>query len=221
MPGRRWIEQESGPQPDPGADRLRPRDVVHALYRAFGPTTWVVADAGTPTPYLASYWEAPGDGWRVVIPRGHGPMGFAISAAIGVSVGHPGERVLCLTTEGSVAMGLGDWETAGRLDLPITDAVLDNTSMGWIKMIQHLYLDGRYFGVDPGRIDPVLLAAGMGPPGGKATDLEQLDLLVKESVSRSGPSVIHVRVPEHMDSPPPVAAWQAALTGDSTERPIH
>ncbi|WP_431729866.1 thiamine pyrophosphate-dependent enzyme [Verrucosispora sp. TAA-831] len=191
------------------------------MYRAFGPTTWVVADAGTPTPYLASYWEAPGDGWRVVIPRGHGPMGFAISAAIGVSVGHPGERVLCLTTEGSVAMGLGDWETAGRLDLPITYVVLDNTSMGWIKMIQHLYLDGRYFGVDPGRIDPVLLAAGMGPPGGKATDLEQLDLLVKESVSRSGPSVIHVRVPEHMDSPPPVAAWQAALTGDSTERPIH
>ncbi|MEU0156107.1 thiamine pyrophosphate-binding protein [Micromonospora fulviviridis] len=218
---RLWAEQDARPSPDPGPDLLRPRDVVRALHRAFGPATWVVADAGTPTPYLASYWEAPGDGWRVVIPRGHGPMGFAISAAIGVSIGHPGERVLCLTTEGSVAMGLGDWETAGRLDLPITFVVLDNTSMGWIKMIQHLYLDGRYFGVDPGRIDPVLLAAGMGLPGGRATHLDQFDLLVKESASRSGPSVIHARVPEHMDSPPPVAAWQAALSGASTERPIH
>ncbi|MDG4809347.1 thiamine pyrophosphate-binding protein [Micromonospora sp. WMMD1120] len=218
---QRWVAAHSSPLPDPGDQRLQPRDVVRALHAEFGGSTWVVADAGTPTPFLASFWESSGDGWRVVIPRGHGPLGFAISAAIGVAVAHPGERILCLTTEGSVAMGLGDWETAGRLGLPITYVVLDNTSLGWIKMIQHLYAGGRYFAVDPGRIDPVLLANGMGLPAARAFDLEQFSVMIKDAAAGGGPSVIHVRVPEHMDNPPPVEAWQAALAGTATRRPIH
>jgi acetolactate synthase-1/2/3 large subunit len=147
-------------------------------------------------------------------------MGYATSAAIGVAVAHPGERVLCVTTESSLAMSVGDWETAQRLLLPITYVVLDNVSMAWIKMLQHLYLSGRYFGVDPGPIDPVLLARGMGMRADHAADLDQLELLVTRALTTgTGPAAIHVRVPEHMDSPPPVAAWQAVLSGTSTERP--
>jgi acetolactate synthase-1/2/3 large subunit len=206
---------------DTGEGLLQPPDVIRTLHRILGPRTWVVADPGTPTPNLSAFWESAGDGWRVVIPRGHGPMGYAISAAIGVAVAHPAERVLCVTTEGSLAMGVGDWETAARLKLPITYVVLDNTSMAWIKMLQHLFLDRRYFGVDPGPIDPVLLAAGMGVPGARADTLDQLEVLVKESLDSAGPSVIHVPVPEHMDSPPPVAPWQAVLTGQTTGRPVY
>ncbi|WP_421106014.1 thiamine pyrophosphate-binding protein [Streptomyces sp. NEAU-S77] len=216
-----WARTAADELPDPGEGRLQPREVIRALHRVFGPRAWVVADPGTPTPNLSAYWESAGEGWRVVIPRGHGPMGYAIPAAIGVAVAHPGERVLCVTTEGSLAMGVGDWETAARLALPITYVVLDNTSMGWIKMLQHLFLERRYFGVDPGPIDPVPLATGMGLPGARATTLDQLDVLVKESVGRQGPSVVHVPVPEHKDAPPPVAPWEAVLTGRSTGRPVY
>ncbi|MFF7457928.1 thiamine pyrophosphate-binding protein [Kitasatospora sp. NPDC008115] len=215
-----WTKNlQQAPQLPPGV--LYPRDVVWALRDAFGRGTWITADAGTPTPYLACYWEAPGDGWRVVIPRGHGPMGFAAPAAIGVAVAHPGQRVLCLTTENSLAMCTGELETAKRLGLPVTYVVLDNTSMGWIKMIQHLYAGARYFAVDPGPIDPVLLGQGMGVPGARARTLDQLAAMAKESADSDGPTLIHVAVPEHMDAPPPVPVWQAALSGTSTSRPIH
>ncbi|RMI39372.1 thiamine pyrophosphate-dependent enzyme, partial [Streptomyces triticirhizae] len=201
---------------------LPPREVVRALRAAFGRDTWVVADAGTPTPHLACHWEAPGDGWRVVIPRGHGPMGYAVPAAVGVAVGHPGARVLCLTTENSLAMAVGEWETAVRLALPITFVVLDNTSLAWIKMIQHLYVQRRYFAVDPGPIDPVQLGLGTGISGARATTLDQLSALAERAARRGeGPSLIHVRVPEHMAAPPPVPVWRAALDGESTGRPIH
>jgi acetolactate synthase-1/2/3 large subunit len=216
-----WARKAEKDLPSAGPGRIQPRDVVRVLASVFGRDTWVAADAGTPTPYLACYWEAPGDGWRVVIPRGHGPMGFAMPASIGIAVARPGRRVLCLTTENSVAMAVGEWETAARLGLPITYVVLDNTSMGWIKMIQHLYLAGRYFGVDPGPVDPVQLAGGMGVTGSRAHDLETLKVLAKTAAERDGPSVIHVAVPEHMDSPPPVAPWQAVLSGSRTARPIH
>ncbi|MFE5855353.1 thiamine pyrophosphate-binding protein [Streptomyces sp. NPDC056500] len=200
---------------------LPPREIVGALSDAFGRDTWVVGDAGTPTPYLSCYWQAPGDGWRVVIPRGHGPMGFAVPASVGIAVAHPGERVLCLTTENSVAMAVGEWETAKRLDLPITYVVLDNTSMAWIKMIQHLYAGGRYFAVDPGPIDPVQLGRGMGLEGARAHTLDEFAELAAKAAGSAGPSLIHAAVPEHMDAPPPVPVWQAALADGSTVRPIH
>jgi acetolactate synthase-1/2/3 large subunit len=207
------------PDLDPG--RLPAHEVIGQLYRVFGPQTWVVGDPGTPTPYLAAFWESAGFGWRVIIPRGHGPMGFSMPAAIGVSVAHPGDRVVCLTTESSLAMAVADWETAGRLRLPITFVVLNNVSLGWIKMLQHLYMGGRYFAVDPGPLDPVLLARGMGLTADTARDLEHLTQLAKESAGRDGPTVIHVRVPEHHTLPPPVAPWQAALSGTSNSRPVY
>lgn len=203
------------------ADTLHPAAVVRTLYEVFGRDTWVTADAGTPTPYLSAFWEAPGDSWRVVIPRGHGPMGFALPASIGIAIGHPGERVLCLTTENSVAMSVAEWETAKRLDLPITYIVMDNTSMSWIKMIQHLYAGSRYFAVDPGPINPVLLGAGMGLPGTRARSMNELAAVAKHAADMAGPMVIHVVVPEHMQLPPPVASWKAALSGQQTTRPIH
>lgn len=216
-----WLEASSHELPALPDGRLHPREVIRTLHDVFGASTWVVGDPGTPTPNLAAYWEAAGGGWRVVIPRGHGPMGFSISAAIGIAVAHPGERVLCVTTEGSLAMGIGDWETAERLELPITYVVLDNVSFAWIKMLQHLFLDRQYFNTEPGPIDPALLAQGMGLPGYLATSLPHLESLAKESLHRSGPTVIHVPVPEHQDSPPPVASWQDALADPAKGRPVY
>lgn len=216
-----WARDEAAITRDTPPGVLHPRAVVAALHAEHGGSTWLVADAGTPTPYVSCYWQAAGDGWRVVIPRGHGPMGFAIPASIGVATAHPGERVLCLTTENSVMMALGEWETACRLSLPVTYVVFDNKSLGWIKMIQHLYLGGRYFAVDPGPVDPVLLAAGVGVAAARAHDVAEFAALAKDAANRGGPSVIHVKVPEHMDSPPPVAPWLAALSGAAASRPIH
>ena len=217
----KWAQQDERSSSALESGVLFPREVVRALHDSFGREAWVVADAGTPTPYLSCYWEAAGNGWRVVIPRGHGPMGFAVPASIGIAVGHPGERILCLTTENSLAMSVAEWETAKRLRLPVTYVVMDNTSMAWIKMIQHLYAGGRYFAVDPGPIDPVLLGRGMGLTGARARSIDEFAALAKIAAESDEPSLIHVRVPEHMDVPPPVPAWHAALSGQSEDRPIH
>ena len=216
-----WAEETSTELPAVAPGVLQPREIVRTLHRVHGDGSWVAADPGTPTPNLSAYWDTDGTNWRVVIPRGHGPMGFSISAAIGVAIGHPGERVLCLTTEGSLAMGIGDWETATRLHLPITYVVLDNSSFAWIKMLQHLFMQRRYFQVDPGPIDPVLLGRGMGLASHRADDLGELELLASQAIASAGPAVIHVRVPEHSDSPPPVAPWQAAIADPATGRPVY
>lgn len=148
-------------------------------------------------------------------------MGYAIPAAIGVAVANPARRVLCLTTEGSLAMSAGDWETAVRLRLPITYVLLDNSSMGWIKMLQHLYEGGRYFGVDPGPIDAVAVAAAMGMTAHHAGSLDDLKRLAVQSSKDDGPVLIEAYIPDQIASPPPVAPWQATLSGELDGRPVY
>jgi acetolactate synthase-1/2/3 large subunit len=209
-------------QPVVPADGLvEPRDLVRGLHDLFGRDALVVADPGTPTPNVASYWPTASGRRRVVVPRGHGPMGYALPAAIGVAVAHPGERVLCLTTEGSLAMAAGDWETAVRLRLPITYVLLDNSSMGWIKMLQHLYEGARYFSVDPGPIDAVVLAGAMGMPAHHASTLAELKQLAVQASKTDGPTLIEVYIPDQIASPPPVAPWQATLSGEADGRPVY
>lgn len=226
---RRWIaEQRAGwgedahrTRPLPEPDWLDPKDAVLLLAERLGPETRLVADPGTPTPNVAAYWECSAGARRVIVPRGHGPMGYAIPAALGVALAHPGERVICLTTEGSLAMACGELETAGRLGLPVTYVLFDNRSMGWIKMLQHLYADRRYFGVAPGPIDGVQVASAMGVPASRATGSAEFLSLVEASLDQSGPMLIEVRVPDQVQLPPPVAPWQAALAGASTSRPAY
>lgn len=217
---RAWETATSQPA-SPADGLLEPRDLVRMLHGVLGPESLVVADPGTPTPNIASFWPTASGARRVVVPRGHGPMGYALPAAIGVAMANPSSRVLCLTTEGSLAMAAGDWETAVRLRLPITYVLLDNSSMGWIKMLQHLYEGGRYFGVDPGPIDAVAVAAAMGMTAYHAESLDGLKQLVVQASKQDGPTLIEVYIPDQITSPPPVAPWQATMSGELDGRPVY
>jgi acetolactate synthase-1/2/3 large subunit len=194
--------------------------VVTALHEAAGGEAIVVADPGTPTPYVAAYWETTRAGRRIIVPRGHGPMGYAIPAAIGAALAHPGQRIIAFTADGSFAMSCGELETACRLGLPITYVQFTNGSLGWIKMLQHLYLERRYFGVDLGPIDAVMVAQGCGLPAARPATLDELMHTVKRFAQTDGPAFIDVGVPVEIAAVPPVAPWQAALSGDSA-RPVY
>jgi acetolactate synthase-1/2/3 large subunit len=156
----------------------------------------------------------------VIDPRGHGPMGYVIPAAMGVAVAEPGRPVLGLTGDGSFAMACGELETARRLGLSVLYVQFTNGSLGWIKMLQHLYLERRYFGVDPGPIDYVGAAKAMGVDAVRVTTLEQLRETVREWLVHRGPMFIDVPTPDQITLTPPVAPWQAALEG-AVDRPVY
>ncbi|GAB6899477.1 thiamine pyrophosphate-binding protein [Kineosporia succinea] len=199
---------------------LYPRTVIESVHAALGDDVTVVGDPGTPTPNVAVFWPVAQAGRRTVIPRGHGPMGYAIPAAIGVAKALPGRPVVSVTADGSFAMSCGELETAARFHLPILFVQLTNNSMGWIKMLQHLYTGGRYFGVDPGPVDAVLVARANGVDGVKVTSAEQLKAALESFAADPRPFYIDVDVPHMIDYAPPVPAWDKGLAGD-TERPVY
>jgi acetolactate synthase-1/2/3 large subunit len=147
-------------------------------------------------------------------------MGYAIPGAIGAALATVGRPIVALTGDGSFAMSCGDLETACRLNLPITYVQFTNGSMGWIKMLQHLYLERRYFGVDLGPTDAAMVAQGFGLRAARATTLDEFRRLFTAFRASGGPSFIDLVVPDEITAVPPVAPWQAALSGKSS-RPVY
>lgn len=215
-----WASETPGGSTNLAADEIAPREVIEVLNEALGGDTLIVADPGTPTPNVASYWETQSAGRSVIVPRGHGPMGYAIPAAVGAAFARPGEIVVALTADGSFAMACGELETVARFDLPILYVQFTNDSMGWIKMLQHLYSGQRYFGVDPGPIDAVAVAGACGLRAERVDSIEKLRILVEEFQRVPHPLYIDLRVPHMINYTPPVSSWLDSLDGPAV-RPVY
>jgi acetolactate synthase I/II/III large subunit len=215
-----WVRQGPPGTSEVRDGQLEPARVVTLLNRVLGPDTLVLADPGTPTPNVACYWETVSPGRTVIAPRGHGPMGYAIPGAIGACLARPGRPVLSVTADGSLAMSCGELETAARFRLPILFVQLTNFSLGWIKMLQHLYAEGRYFGVDPGPIDAIAVARACGLDGERVTSLARLEELAAGFAADPRPFYVDIEVPHPIEYTPPVASWVDALNGN-TARPVY
>lgn len=207
--------------PGAGHAAVHPTAVLDVLWRELGSDTLVVADCGTPTPFLAATWVTERAARSIVVARGHGPMGYAIPGAIGAAIANPGRRVVSLTTDGSLGMAAGELETAARMSLPILFIELANGSYGWIKMLQHLYHDGHYFSVDLGAVDGPMVARGFGVQGAHARDVDELTDEVRRFAAQGEPHFVEVGVPDQIAAPPPVAPWTAALSGADRSRPVY
>lgn len=205
---------------EPPGEGLDPRAVVEVLQTVYGNTAVVLGEPGTPTPYLSAYWVSSGGRREVVLPRGHGAMGFAIPAAIGARLADPNRPVVALTTDGSFGMACGELDTVARLRLPMLIVHLANGSLGWIKALQHFYLDRRYFGVDLGPVDAARVAEGFGIPAVRVANIEQLRAAAARAAAGEVPLFVDVPVPEEWAHLPPVAPWEAALAGRAG-RPVY
>lgn len=218
---RRRRDARTRDRVEPEPSRLTAESVVDELAALLdGLDPLVVADPGAPTPATADRFPVVRAGRGFVMPRGHGPMGFALPGAVGVAVAHPGRPVLALTADGSFAMSCGELETIARLDLPVIAVQLTNHSLGWIKMLQHLYQDRRYFGVDPGPIDAVAVARACGLRAARPTTPEELREQVTAALRDRVALYLDVEVPHMIDAVPQVPAWHRALSGDPV-RPVY
>ena len=204
-----WDEFETKAQSD--AYPVKPQRIFAALDRILPQDSVIVADPGTMTPFTAGAFETRRPGRSIVIPRAHGGLGYAIPAVVGAKIARPEETVVCLCGDGSFGMSGTELETIGRLNLPVTIIHFNNGAFGWIKMLQHLYFDDRFFGVDFTQIDYAKIAEGFGVRGITITHADQIEEAIGEATRRNGPTFIDVQTEIELTEVPLVAAWQRAL----------
>ncbi|MGH2613773.1 MAG: thiamine pyrophosphate-binding protein [Thermomicrobiales bacterium] len=189
---------------------IKPAQVVRALRQSLADDALIVADPGTPTPFLSAQFELRRAGRTTVIPRAHGGLGYAIPGVVGAWYAGDGRRVVGMTGDGSFGMSVGELETITRLGLPLVIIQCSNGTFGWIKELQHLYHDDRYFGVDFNPVDYAAIARGFGLRSAHVSDPDQVERAVQDALADGGPYFLDVVTESPVTETPPVAAWTAA-----------
>jgi acetolactate synthase-1/2/3 large subunit len=174
---------------DTPAQGLSPHDVVRATQRAIGDVLATI-DAGAHMLVAMPLWQTD-EPDSVLISNGLATMGFAVPAAIAMSLARPGRRVACFVGDGGLGIVLSELETLARLRLNVTVVVFNDATLTLIKLKQDED-DTASAAVTYKAIDFAAIAAAMQVPGRVAVDLDSLRAALASA--QPGPLLVDARV---------------------------
>ncbi len=195
---------------------MKPQRVVRAMRELLDDDVVIVADPGTPTPYLGAQYPLRRSGRTTVIPRAHGGLGYALPGVVGAAFAAGERRVIGMMGDGSFGMSVGELETISRLNLPIVLIQTSNQAFGWIKELQHLYHGQRYYSVDFKGLAYADIARGFGLDGVDVTNPDGFAPALREALASGKPTFINVQTEAQMTETPPVSPWEEAVAATSS-----
>lgn len=193
----------------PDVAPIKPERVVFELQKTLDRDAVVVADPGTPCPYLSAYYVVKGTGRRFFSNRAHGALGYALAAAIGAHFAKPQVKTVAVMGDGSFGMCVGELETAVRLRLPVTFIVISNAVYGWIKAGQKSGYERRYFSVDFGVTDHAKVAQAFGVRSWRVSQPSELAAVLKQAIALSEPTLVDIVCQPLHEAKAPVSEWVA------------
>jgi len=186
---------------------IRPERVLAELQRVLPRDAIVVADPGTPCPYVSAYYELREPGRHFITNRAHGALGYAMSAATGAWFAQPHKKCVALMGDGSFGFSVGELETVVRHKVPLLMIVFSNAAYGWIKASQKASYGRRYFSVDFDRTDHALIARGYGVESWRVEDPDALGAVLREAAEHDGPALVDVIAQSLEEAAAPVLQW--------------
>ena len=123
-------------------------------------------------------------------------------------VAKPEATVFSLMGDSSFGMALGDLETAKRLNLSVIFVNFENNCYGWIKTIQRLYFDEKYFAVDFCPVDTVGIAKGFGMHARNINNNGEIEEGIRWALCKEGPVMLNVAMEPPTSFVPPVLKWE-------------
>jgi acetolactate synthase-1/2/3 large subunit len=175
-----------------GERPIKPERVVAELQAVAPEDATIVADPGTPCPYLSAFFQVKRAGRHLWSNRAHGALGYAMSAAAGAAVGRPASKTIAVMGDGSFGFTCGELETITRLKLPIAILVISNSTFGWIKAGQKVGFNQRYFSVDFSRTDHAAVAAAFGVKSWRVEDPAELRGVLKKAIEAGEPTLVDI-----------------------------
>jgi acetolactate synthase-1/2/3 large subunit len=194
---------------DSGESPIRPERLMRELFAALPKDSVIVADPGTPCPYVSAYWRLESAGRWFVSPRAFGALGYSLPGVVGAHYAKPeAGRVVGIMGDGSFGISAGELETLVRLQVPVTLIVCNNASYGWIKAGQKSRGDA-YYSVDFGRSDHAAIARAYGMSASRVEDPADLSAAMHDALAAQGPYLLDVITQPLEEANAPVSKWIA------------
>src|SRR5262249_41536956 len=205
----RWLQDVESVSVEPAVDgRLNPYHIMRLLDQHLAADYVLVADTGYMAARAIAGLQQKRAGRHIL--RAAGTLGGAFPAAFGAKLAAgPACRVLGLTGDGGIGYHLSDFETALRLNIPVTQIVMNNCSLAFEYHVQK-YVHGEMCPEASEFLDVPFaeVARAFGGYGERVTAAEQFVPALRRAEESGKPAIIDVAISREL--PPPVTRYEAA-----------
>lgn len=193
---------------------IEPRRILADMNRLSPPGTIMVDDVGNCQVWSEQYWQTKVPGTHMTA-GGFAAMGFGVYGVLGARLARPNAPCVTICGDGGFSMWSSAVITAVEYNLPAIWVVLNNYSIGTIRDLQRVYLDGREIGTSfvnsqtgqPWNPDFAAMAQAMGARGIRIEHPDQFADAYKEALTSNVPTVLDVII--NPDTGIPVTGtWQ-------------
>lgn len=184
------------------ADPLPVEFLLHSLSQAMPDDASLVEEVPSHRPAMQKF--LPMRGQDSFYTMASGGLGYSLPAAVGMALGKPKQRSVCLIGDGSAMYSIQALWTAAQRKLPLTIVVINNSGYGAMRSFSQVMQVRNVPGLELPGIDFVRLAEGMGCHAVRVTKAAELGEALKRGMAHDGTSLVEVVV----DSAVPVLYGQ-------------
>lgn len=189
------------PVPQP-ADPLPVEFLLHSLSQAMPEGAPLVEEVPSHRPAMQKFM--PMRGQDSFYTMSSGGLGYSLPAAVGMALGKPSSRTVCLIGDGSAMYSIQALWTAAQRKLPLTVVVINNSGYGAMRSFSQVMQVRNVPGLELPGIDFVRLAEGLGCHAVRVMKAAELGEALKRGMAYAGTSLVEVVV----DSAVPVLYGQ-------------
>ncbi|QQO16020.1 benzoylformate decarboxylase [Bradyrhizobium diazoefficiens] len=184
------------------ADPLPVEFLLHSLSQAMPDGASLVEEVPSHRPAMQKFMPMPGQDSFYTMASGG--LGYSLPAAVGMALGKPKQRTVCLIGDGSAMYSIQALWTAAQRKLPLTVVVINNSGYGAMRSFSQVMQVRNVPGLELPGIDFVRLAEGMGCDAARVSKAAELGDALKRGMAFEGTCLIEVVV----DSAVPVLYGQ-------------
>jgi benzoylformate decarboxylase len=174
------------------ADPIPVEYLLHTLAAAMPDDAMLVEEAPSHRPAMQKFM--PMRGQDSFYTMASGGLGYGLPASVGVALGYPERRTVCLIGDGSAMYSIQALWTAAQRKLPLTVVVINNAGYGAMRSFSQVMQVRNVPGLDLPGIDFVRIAEGLGCGAVRVGKASELALALTRGLAHHGVSLIEVMV---------------------------
>ncbi|RIK98895.1 MAG: benzoylformate decarboxylase [Proteobacteria bacterium] len=174
------------------ADPIPAGYLMHALAQTMPPDAALVEEVPSHRPIMQKH--LPMRGQDSFYTMASGGLGYALPAAVGLALGRPDRRTVCLIGDGSAMYSIQALWTAAQRRLPLTVVVVNNAGYGAMRSFSQVMQVQAVPGLDLPGIDIVAIAQGFGASAERVEKAADLVAALRRGFARGGTHVVEVVV---------------------------
>jgi benzoylformate decarboxylase len=174
------------------ADPIPVEYLLHALSVAMPDDAMLVEEAPSHRPAMQKFM--PMRGQDSFYTMASGGLGYGLPASVGIALGCPERRTVCLIGDGSAMYSIQALWTAAQRKLPLTVVVINNGGYGAMRSFSQVMQVRNVPGLDLPGIDFVQIAQGLGCDAVRISKAAELVPALTRGLADHGVSLIEVMV---------------------------